>query len=113
GVDLVAAVEDVDALLDGGDEIAVEVSAALLELGEVLDRLHNALRAEQALHVDAAQGRRFDAMAEFLRPHVGGQVFGAVGMAVDVTIEAGHAAAGPLAAAAPRLVELLLRERRY
>ena len=38
-VDLAAALEDVDALLRGDHGVAVEVGGALLELGEVLDRL--------------------------------------------------------------------------
>src|SRR5262249_164333 len=113
GLDLMAAVEDVDALLDGGDEVAVEVRAALLELGEVLDGLHGPLRAEDALDVDAPQGRGLDAVAEFVRANVGSQMVGGVGVAVDVAVEAGHAAAGTLAPPAPRLVELLLRERRH
>jgi len=35
--------------------IAVEIGAALLELGEILDRLERPLRAEQALDIDSAQ----------------------------------------------------------
>jgi hypothetical protein len=39
---------------------------ALLEFGEVLDRLQGALRAEEALDVHAAQRRRVDTVPELL-----------------------------------------------
>ena len=54
--------------------VAVEVGGALLELGEVLDRLQRALRAEEALDVHAAQRGRVDAVAELLRADVADQV---------------------------------------
>ncbi len=73
-VDLAAALEDVDALLRRDHRIAVEVRGALLELGEVLDRLERALRAEQPLDVHAAERRRVDPMAELLRPDVADEV---------------------------------------
>ena len=82
--------------------IAVEVGGALLELGEVLDALQRALRAEQPLDVHAAQGRRLDAVAELLRPDVADQVRGGVGVAVGVAVEAGDAAARALASGGPR-----------
>ncbi len=43
---------------------------AMLEFGEILDRLQGPLRAEQALDIDTAQWRRVDATAMFLRAHV-------------------------------------------
>src|SRR5439155_26858354 len=101
------------ALLGGEDGVAVEVGGALLELGEVLDGLERALRAEQALDVHAAQARGLDAPAELLRPDVTDLVKGAVGVPVDVAVEAGHAAARPLRAPVLGLVELLLREGRH
>ena len=108
---LAAALQHGDALLLGRHRVAVEVGGPLLELGEILDRLQGPLRAEHALDVDAAQRRRFDAVPEFLGPHVRSQVEGPVGVAVDVAVEAGHAAAGFDAAAVVRGVELLLRHR--
>ena len=75
-------------------------------------RLQRPLRAEQPLDVDAAQRRRVDAVAELLRADVADQVRRAVGVAVGVAVEAGHAAAGLDAAAVVGRVELLLRERR-
>src|SRR5260370_5983530 len=69
-MDLAAALQDVDAFLGGDDHVAVKISAALLEFGEVLDRLQGPLRAEQALDIDTAQRRRVDATAMFLRAHV-------------------------------------------
>jgi hypothetical protein len=107
-VDLAASLEGVDALLGGDDVVAVEVSRALLELGEVLDAAQGALRAEAALDVHAAQARGIDAVAEPLRPDIADLVGGAVGVPVGVAIEAGHAARRQFAAAVFRLVELLL-----
>ena len=60
--------------LVGDHRVAVEVRRALLELREVLDALQRALRAEEALDVDAAQRRRVDAVAELLRADVADQV---------------------------------------
>ena len=76
-VHLAAPVEDVHALLGRDHRVAVEVGGALLELGEVLDRLQRALRTEQPLDVHAAQRGRVDAVAELLRPNVAHQVRGA------------------------------------
>src|SRR5438552_8309515 len=47
-------------------------------LGEVLDGLQPALRAEEPLDVHAAQGRCLDAMAELLRADVADQMGGAI-----------------------------------
>src|SRR5262245_44990411 len=59
-MDLASALEDVHALLRGNDWIAVEVSRALFELGEILDGPQGALGPEEALNVDPAKGRRLD-----------------------------------------------------
>src|SRR6185436_21111931 len=85
-VHLAPALEDVDALARRLLGVAVEVRGALLELGEVLDRLERALRAEEALHVDAAQRGRVDAVAELVRPDVADRVRGGVRVAVDVAV---------------------------
>src|ERR1700688_675216 len=45
-VDLAAALERVNALLRSDHGVAVEISGALLELGEILDRFQGTLRAE-------------------------------------------------------------------
>ena len=111
-VDLAAALQDVDALLGGDHRVAVEVGRPLLELGEVLDALQRPLRAEQPLDVHAAQRRRVEPVAELLRADVADQVRGAVGVAVDVAVETGHARARLQRAAVVGGVELLLRERR-
>ena len=66
-VHLAAALEDVDALALRLHRVAVEVGGALLELGEVLDGLHRALRAEETLDVHAAQRRRVDAVPVLVR----------------------------------------------
>ena len=56
--------------------------------------------------------RRLDAMAELLRADVADQVRGAVGVAIDVAIEAGDAAAGPSRLRRSSVcVELLLGKR--
>ena len=51
--------------------------------------------------------------AQFLGPDIAYQVRRAVGVAVDVTVETGDAAAGQRGTAVFGLIELLLRERRY
>jgi hypothetical protein len=113
-VHLAAALQRVDALLGGDHRVAVEVGGALLELGEVLDRLQRALRAEQALDVDAAQRRRVDAMAELLRADVADQRWVAA-LVWPLAWQSKQATPrlGLLAAAVLGLVELLLRERRH
>ena len=73
-MDLAATVEDVHALLAGDHGVAIEVRGALLELGEVLDGLQRALRAEESLHVHAAEARRVDAAAQLLRADVADEV---------------------------------------
>jgi hypothetical protein len=92
--------------------IAVEVGRALLELGEVLDRLERALRAEQPLDVDTAQRRRVDAVAAARRADVADRVRRGVGVAVRVAVEARDALVRGERAAVVGRVELLLRERR-
>ncbi len=87
-VDLAAALERIDALLRGDHDIAVEIGGALLELGEILDRLQGTLRAEQPLNVDTAQRDRLDAVAEGLRAGIRGEVRRAVLVAVRMAIEA-------------------------
>ena len=78
------------AAADGGQHrrVAVEV---LLDLGEVVHGADRALRREQQLRVVAAHGRRVDAQARVVRPRVGRELDGAVGVAVDVAREAGDA----------------------
>src|SRR5712691_4804731 len=71
-VDLAAALERVRPFLRRDDDIAVEIGGALLEFGEILDRLQGPLRAEQPLNVQAPERYRFDAMAELLRAGIGG-----------------------------------------
>ncbi len=87
----------------------------MLELGEVLDALHGPLRAEDALHIDAAEADGVDAAAMGLGPDVAHQVSGRRGMAVDVAIEARHPlhAGGLLGLAVMGGVELLLRKLRH
>ena len=109
---LAAALEDVHALLLRLDRIAVEVGGALLELGEVLDALHRALRAEQALDVHAAQRRRVDPVAVLVRADVADRVGRRIGVAVGVAVEARDALVRGERAAIVRGVELRLRERR-
>jgi hypothetical protein len=50
----------IDALLGGDHVVTVEISAALLELSEVLDALQRALRPEESLDVDASERRGVD-----------------------------------------------------
>ena len=54
-VHLTAAFERVHPLFRGDYRVPVKIGGALLELREILDRFQRALRAEQALDVDAAQ----------------------------------------------------------
>ena len=75
-------------------DIAVEIGGALLEFGEILDRLQGALRAEQPLDVHAAERHRLDAVAEPLRTGIGRQVRRAVLVAVRMAIKASRALAG-------------------
>ena len=110
---LAAALENVDALLGGDHRVAVKVRGPLLELGEILDRLESPLRTEQPLDVHAAERRRVDPMAKFLRPDVADQMRRGVRVAVHVAVEADHAAARRERAAIVGLVELLLRKRRH
>src|SRR5216684_2200248 len=91
-VHLAAALQDVDALLRGDDRVAVEVRGALLELGEVLDAGHGALRAKAALGIHASQARWLDAAAKPLRPLIADEMRSAVRMPVGVAVEAGDAA---------------------
>src|SRR5437016_3599292 len=50
-IDLAAALERVHAFLRGRDDVTVEVGGALLEFGEILDRLQGTLGAEEPLNV--------------------------------------------------------------
>jgi hypothetical protein len=54
-VDLAAALERVHSLCHSDHDVAVEIGGALLELGEILDRLQGTSRAEQPLNVQAAK----------------------------------------------------------
>ncbi len=89
--------------------VAVEV---LLDLGEVIHRADRALRGKQQLRVVAAHGRRVDAQARVVRPRVGRELDGAVGVAVDVAREARHALGGLGSDAVVRDVEPGGLERR-
>src|SRR5207244_8017715 len=76
-IDLAAALERVHTLLCGRHDIAVEIGGALLEFGEILDRLERPLRAKEPLNVQAAQGYRLDAVAEPSAAGMGAEVRGA------------------------------------
>src|SRR6202011_6051463 len=93
-VDLTATLERVHPFLRGLHYVGVEIGSALLEFGEILDRLQGTLRAEQPLDVHAAQRYRREAVTEPLRARIGGEVRGAVLVAVRMAIEAGRALAG-------------------
>src|SRR5712692_477131 len=111
-VDLASAIEVVHALLRGDHNIAVEIGGALLEFGEILDRLQGALRPEEPLNVEAAERHRLDAVAELLRVGIGGQVRRAVLVAVRMAVKASRADAGNRRTAILGRIELLLREGR-
>ncbi len=85
-MDLAAAFEVIGALPHRGVRFAVEVRRPLLELGEVLDRFERALRAEQALDVDATQRRHVDAVPERLRPNIADDVCRRVGVAETIRV---------------------------
>ncbi len=106
------AIENVDSFLRGNDRIAVEVSCALFKLSKVFDRFQRALRSEETLNVDATQARCFDAAAILLRANVADEVERAIGVAVDVAVEAGDAlhAIWSIRFSISRRVELLLRK---
>jgi hypothetical protein len=53
-VDLGEPIERVHTLLGGDHVVTVEIRSGLLELGEILDGLERALRAEQPLDLNAA-----------------------------------------------------------
>src|SRR6266404_867653 len=111
-VDLASPLERVHALLRSDHDVAVEIGSALLELGEILDRLQGTLRAEQPLDVHAAERHGLDAVAEPLRADTGIEVRGAVLVAVRMAIEASRTLAGHCRFAIVGGIELLLRERR-
>ncbi len=87
-VNLTATLQHVDAFLGSNHWITVEIGSTLLELGEILDRLQRPLRPEQPLDIDAAQGRRVDAMAELLRTDVTHQMRCRIGMSVGMAVQA-------------------------
>src|ERR1700691_6361975 len=93
-VHLAAALERIHALLRRVHDVAVEIGGALLELGEILDRLEGSLRAEQPLNVHAAERHGLEAVTEPLWAYAGIKVRCAVLVAVRVAVEAGGALAG-------------------
>src|SRR5260370_8295386 len=111
-VNLASTLESVDALLGSDHCVAVKVGRALLEFGEVLDRLQTALRAEQTLDVDAAQRCGLDPVPELLRADVADEVERGIRMAVGVAVEACDATARARRSPVLGLIELLLREGR-
>ncbi len=110
---LMTAIQNIGALLQRDDRIAVEIGGPLFEFGEILNGLQCPLGAEQPLNVDAAQRGSLDAMPELLRPDVAHQVGSPVGVAVGMAVKARHAAGRFRAAPVFGLVELLLRERSH
>src|SRR5258707_3190347 len=102
-VDLVDAAKNIQALLCAHYLGTVEIYSRLPEIGATFDGLERALRAEQPLDLHAAQRRRDDAVADFLRSGIGRKVRGLVGMAVRVAVEARWAAARVFPAAVLRL----------
>src|SRR5882724_8740053 len=111
-VDRGAAREGVRALLRGDHNIAVEIGGALLEFGEILDRLQSTLQAEEPLSVHSAERHRPDAVAELLRAGIGSEVRRTVLVAVRMTIKASRADAGNRRTAILGRIELLLWEGR-
>src|SRR5450755_2342297 len=109
-VDLMAALENVYALLRRDHIFTVEIGAPLLEFGEILNRFERALRAKQPLNEHASQSGGGDAMAGLRRTSIGRKMRRPVGMTVRVAIQAAHAPARLLRAAILGLVELLLRK---
>src|SRR6266540_4808121 len=109
-VNLAAALQRIDAFLGGDDRIAVEVGPALLEFGEVFDRAQSALRTEEALDIDSAQGGRVYPSPVSLRADVADQMCPTIGVAVDVAVKASYATARPFRPAILGDVELLLRK---
>ena len=107
-----SAIQDVQAFFCRQDRVAVEIGSALFKFRKVFNGLQRTLRTKQALNIDAAQGRRFYAVAIFLRPDVTDQVHRARRVPVHVTIQASDAdhAFGFFGLAVRRGVELLLRE---
>ena len=111
-VHLAAALQHIHALFRGDDRIAIEIGRALLELGEVLDRFQGPLRAEQPLDVHAPQAWGCRGGGETPAAGYPHQMRGAVGMAVDMAVEAGNAQAGLFRAPVIGGVELLLGKGR-
>src|SRR6202521_2677438 len=74
--DLADPIEGIQTLLGGDHVVTVEIRSCLFELGEILDGLERALRAEQPLDLHAAQRRSYDAMARFLRTGIRSKVRG-------------------------------------
>src|SRR5260370_7125875 len=94
-VNLASTLESVDALLGSDHCVAVKVGRALLEFGEVLDRLQTALRAEQTLDVDAAQRCGLDPVPELLRADVADEVERGIRMPVALPLQACYAPPPP------------------
>src|SRR6202041_3826531 len=93
-VDLAAALERIHALLRRDHDVAVEIGGALLDLGEILDRLEGPLRPEQPLDVHPAERHGLKSVAVPLRADTGIKVRCTVLMAIRVTVETGRALAG-------------------
>src|SRR5207244_13510876 len=103
---------NVDSFLRCNHWIAIEVCRPLFKLSKVLDRLQGALRSEKALNIHAAQRRCLNTPEILLRPDIADEMEGAVSMAVDVAVDAGHAlhAIIPFGLAISSRGELLLRK---
>src|SRR5215475_2390412 len=85
-IDLMAALENVDALLRSDDMVTIEIGASLLELREILDRFQRALRAKQPLNEHPSQSGSVDAMAGLQRTSIGRKMRRLVGMTVRVAV---------------------------
>lgn len=109
---LVCAIGQVDALPGSADMIAVEVCGALLEFGKILDRAQRPFRPMDLLVEQTAQAGRVETEARGLRPDIGRQMKGRVGVEVGMAIEAGYAQALRRHLAVLGLIEFLLWERR-
>lgn len=75
------------------DVVAIEIGGPLLELRKVLNRAQRALRTVDLLVEKPAQAHRVEPEAIRLRPDIGGEMEGRIGVEIRVAVEASHAQA--------------------
>src|SRR3954465_13928283 len=104
------AVQDIHALLDSVDLIAIEIGCALFEFGEVLDGAQAALGGVDLLIEHSSETGRIQSEAPFLRSVIRIQVKLAGCVSIHMAIETGNSQTRLTALAIISGIEFLLRE---